>query len=1150
MGSTNMEMSDDTSVGDISFNQAIDTSRTQDSPCTEDDMKLQGKSRQVFRLKIVVLIALVIAAVFAGVAAYILSNNQQQQRFEVSFRGDAEKLVHSFSRATENIYWAGLSLSITITSFAMTSNSQWPNVTLPDFSLQSRGALSLAHATGIRFGPVIYNETRIAFEQYAVKSQHLLDSFGTARLWPIESGIFQFSENKTMPISSPSADIYLPIWQSSGRGKSKYSEQNLVMANALSDPTLAQSFSNMRRKIGPEDSEIEIIKDLSGDISPRSTISFPVLSNTTGDDQISLVAIVAIISDFTDFFANALEKDSIVIIVTTSTCGSVLSFEVAGSNVTFLGEGDQHDDNFDDLVVMLTAQKLRLQLAGVLSEWKNYTGDSASTPDNTDSDGKVCSTHISIYPTSRYESQFKTQATLVFPLVCGALFIVNLALFLGYDVLVKRRQIIVEKTAENSYAIVNSLFPAVVRDRLIQSQHHQRMETPKDLAINPHGILTMAGARRILAAPPSEQTSLMEQFDLPIAELFQDTTVMFADIAGFTAWSSEREPAQVFQLLETLYRNFDIYAKRLGVFKVETIGDCYVCVTGLPLPSKDHAVVMARFAHECRFQMKELTKELEIVLGPGTSDLALRVGMHSGSVIAGVLRGEKSRFQLFGDTMNVASRMESNGTRDLIQVSQETADLIIAAKKEHWLTPRDDVIYAKGKGALQTYWLRPCRRPSRQEVDSSPSEDVSVATMPLNFHIKGNDEERHNANQWMNTSTSILCSDERTTRSMDNRLIDWNADILLSFLTKLVLSRDFQCVKKSKRRTQAGLAGDSNYVGLFSRPKSELRLGKISGVSVEAQRQLRLYVGKIACLYRANPFHNFEHASHVALSAKKLLKRIIAPDHKTVSDDDTCSEGLSQSTYGISSDPMLQFVIVLSALVHDVDHSGVPNAQLMKEKPEFAELYNNKSVAESHSVELALSILKDPRFRDLQNCIYPTISDFTRFKELLINAVLATDIVDKDLKVNRQKRWTEAFHGDNQAAATPVVDAVKATVVVEHIIQASDVAHTMQHWHVFCKWNELLYIEMLEAYRSGRSETDPSDGWYESEIGFFDFYIIPLAKKLEECRVFGVSSGEYLNYALQNRMEWELKGREVTKEMVAKWKNGRRSSVSMLQQIV
>jgi hypothetical protein len=115
-----------------------------------------------------------------------------------------------------------------------------------------------------------------------------------------------------------------------------------------------------------------------------------------------------------------------------------------------------------------------------------------------------------------------------------------------------------------------------------------------------------------------------------------------------------------------------------------------------------------------------------------------------------------------------------------------------------------------------------------------------------------------------------------------------------------------------------------------------------------------------------------------------------------------------------------------------------------------------------------------------------------------------------------------------------VIDAVnrKATIVIEHLIQASDVAHTMQHWHIYRKWNTRLFEEMYRAFCAGRSARDPSEFWFKGEIGFFDFYIIPLAKKLKDCGVFGVSSDEYLNYAQKNRMEWESRGQEVVVEMI------------------
>jgi hypothetical protein len=92
----------------------------------------------------------------------------------------------------------------------------------------------------------------------------------------------------------------------------------------------------------------------------------------------------------------------------------------------------------------------------------------------------------------------------------------------------------------------------------------------------------------------------------------------------------------------------------------------------------------------------------------------------------------------------------------------------------------------------------------------------------------------------------------------------------------------------------------------------------------------------------------------------------------------------------------------------------------------------------------------------------------------------------------------------------------------------------MKHWHIYLKWNERLFMEMYNAYLDGRSDKDPSKGWYGGEIWFFDNWIIALAGKLRECGVFGVSSDEYLKYAQKNRKEWELKGHELTEGFIAR----------------
>ena len=139
--------------------------------------------------------------------------------------------------------------------------------------------------------------------------------------------------------------------------------------------------------------------------------------------------------------------------------------------------------------------------------------------------------------------------------------------------------------------------------------------------------------------------------------------------------------------------------------------------------------------------------------------------------------------------------------------------------------------------------------------------------------------------------------------------------------------------------------------------------------------------------------------------------------------------------------------------------------------------------------------------------------------------------MDKDLKALRNNRWDKAFKMDptGSTKTDSYKDHVdrKATIVIEHIIQASDISHTMQHWFVYRKWNENLFNELYVAHLNGKLDKSPETFWYKGEIGFFDFYIIPLTRKLKECGVFGVSSDEYLNYALRNREEWELKGEAV-----------------------
>jgi hypothetical protein len=167
-------------------------------------------------------------------------------------------------------------------------------------------------------------------------------------------------------------------------------------------------------------------------------------------------------------------------------------------------------------------------------------------------------------------------------------------------------------------------------------------------------------------------------------------------------------------------------------------------------------------------------------------------------------------------------------------------------------------------------------------------------------------------------------------------------------------------------------------------------------------------------------------------------------------------------------------------------------------------------------------------YSDLRTLLYDTQEEFNRFRQLCINCVIATDIFDKDLKAFREGRWNSVFASESSTLTDEEAWHCKATITIEYIIQASDVAHTMQHWHVYQSWNRLV-MEMYAAYKAGRADKNPLEGWFEGELWFFDNYVIPLAKKLRECEVFGVDCDQLLDFATQNRMEWNNKGADIIK---------------------
>jgi len=679
------------------------------------------RNQVVARVRLVVFLVLLGVAVAVSFSVYHYTKTQELDAFENHFDDQATKVVQAFKFNAERRLEALEAFSTQITSHAISSNSTFPFVTLPDFERHATHTLQLAEVVALLVLPIVTAETRQEWEVYSRANQGWLveglslqqtsggDEEALGRLQGefekgniVEEGTIDPSQYEITPViykvkpGSTAAEYedsngpYTPIWQMAPAIPISV----LVNFNTFSHPARVRELTSFMkyqkmlissaadfRDEDPLTANRKAVMDLflnrwrngtfEYEEGPVSDAYIPIFDEYGPEKK--LVSVLTAYIYWQSYFTNVLpEGQNGVVCVLSNSCGQKYTYILHGAKVSYIGQGDLHESEYEHM-------RVETGYGAVLNQ------------DITDPLDAQCFYNVYIYPSSEMENDHVTNNPMIFAATLLGTFLITSLIFLTYDRLVAQRHNLVETQAVQSSAVVSSLFPEKVRDRIMASTDSKKKKDTKFLSSE--------------ASKITDDAYAVVDDSMPIADLYPECTVLFADIVGFTKWSASHTPVEVFKLLETLYATFDKIARRRKVFKVETIGDCYVAVTGLPNPQEKHAVIMAKFAAECLAEVNPVLHSLVDKLGPETTDLSMRFGLNSGPVTAGVLRGEKARFQLFGDTVNTAARMESNGQRGRIHISETTADLLKAAGFSSWVVPREGRIQAKGKGSLQTYWI-------------------------------------------------------------------------------------------------------------------------------------------------------------------------------------------------------------------------------------------------------------------------------------------------------------------------------------------------------------------------------------------------------------------------------------------------------------
>ena len=536
------------------------------------------------------------------------------------FAGYASEVVTVARQKADQLFDSLDAFSVGISTQVIASGQQWPFVSMKAWtsSAQRLKVLTGIEDPAIVFCPIVEDYQRHQWIQHVILNapEWYGDSIADEDFLPPDATVSKLM-NKTLPfihfydankawrpapVETPGQS--LPAWQTYPLRQDQINPLLGTNYDILKGQRIADLYSFTNITHDPSIGFTQVITDTtSEEVHARSQIMQPIFDQVVGDGPKKLVGVVWMRVEFIDYFQNLLvEGVNGMIVVLKSTCPrvdvfdrnedgtpkssngdlGVISYQIDGPNAIYLGEHDAHDSKYDHLEV--TEKFVALDI------------DQSNIPE----DKCIPELSLHVYPSQTFENDsVDKNKAVIYTVIVICIFIFPALVFFVYDRAVRRRQRKVMERIIKQDRIVSNIFPTAIRERLYGASNKNKKKkksrkTSMNLlgggAVNHPTNSEGDGTTSSFSGggdEPAGDDSLFDPLDYeddegmmkasaPLADLFPNTTIVFADIAGFTAWSSAREPPQVFMLLESIYGAFDKIAYRHGVFKVETVGDCYV----------------------------------------------------------------------------------------------------------------------------------------------------------------------------------------------------------------------------------------------------------------------------------------------------------------------------------------------------------------------------------------------------------------------------------------------------------------------------------------------------------------------------------------------------------------------------------------------